>query len=271
MNLELNENKVDSNNLEFPNKQAQQLQSKSLTNSNLKEAAKSNKVKIEEEVKPINTELLKVDLSKLKKHITCSLCSGIYRNPITINECMHTFCKACLFKEFFNKPNNTVCPKCNINLGGKPWDSFIVDNSINSLINILFPEFEQIDIANTEKMYQAFRNVGTPLPGDPEQDKKKKPSIQISVLPHKHENSNQLLPKLDSTKIQVAPNMDMLKFKKYLSFKLKQMKCEIQETDLSVYYKNHEMRDDFSFLNIEKQYGFPTNKQDKIVFSYAKK
>jgi hypothetical protein len=218
-----------------------------------------------------NTDLLKIDLDKLKKYITCPLCDGIFRTPITINECMHTFCKACLFKEIYNNPNSCKCPKCFTNLGGKPMESFIFDNSINSLINIIFPEYEVIDKENTEKMYEVFRNAKTPLPGDPHLDKKIKPSISISVLPHKHENSNQLLPKLESTKIQVAPNMDILKFKKYLSIKLNNLECEITEDELIVYYKNVEMRNDFSFANIEKQFGFPNIKIEKIVFSYARK
>lgn len=216
-----------------------------------------------------NTELLKVDLNKLKKHLTCPLCNGIFRTPITINECMDTFCKACLCKEFYNKPGNTRCPKCNSDLGGKPMETFIFDNSMDSLIKILFPEFEQIDKENTQRMYEIFREAKTPLPGDPALDKKTKPNLSISILPHKPDNVNKILPKLDSTKIQVAPNMDMMKFKKYLALRLKAHDCEIKENEIEVYFKNNIMRDDFSFDNIEKQYGFNLN--EKLIFSYSRK
>lgn len=242
----------------------------STENNSKKEAptTTTNNKQCNSKASSLNYKLEKINIQALKDHITCFLCKGIFRTPITINECMHTFCKACLFKHFYNQSTNN-CPCCKVDLGGKPLDSVIFDNTIDSLIKILFPEFEAIDKENTEKMYEVFREKKTPLPGDPILDKKKKPSINISILPYKTDNSNEILPKLVSTKIQVAPNMDIQKFKKYLSFKLKNQDYEINEEELLVYYKNSVMRDDFSFANIEKQFGFPSD--NKIVFSYARK
>jgi hypothetical protein len=90
--------------------------------------------------------VINLDKEALVSHLKCPLCNGIFRTPFTINECMHTFCKSCIFKYFSN--NSTLrdaCPSCNIKLGGKPLETLIYDNSISVLVEILFPEFEQID------------------------------------------------------------------------------------------------------------------------------
>lgn len=216
-------------------------------------------------------DFLKINIERLIPLLTCSLCKGIFRSPYTINECMHTFCKACIFKEFYSNPNTSVCPICKVNLGGKPLETLIFDHSINTLINILFPEFEKIDKENTEKMYEAFRNEGMPLPGDPLTDKKRIPNLQISILPAKLARTELMLPKIKTTKISVARSMDMQKFKAYLSLKLKEIDEYIDESKLVIYYKGQEMREEYSFYNIEMIYKFPEDQNEKIVFSYAKK
>lgn len=248
MNVEASLNPPSTSNIEIPSNLNQNNKNKNST---------------------FNKDLLKIDLKKLLPHLTCYLCKGIFRTPITINECMDTFCKSCIFKEFHSKQSRTTCPKCNIDLGGKPMETMIFDNSLDSLIKILFPEFEFIDKENTEKMYEVFRNSNAPLPGDPSLDKKTKPSLSISILPYKADNSNAILPKLDSTKIQVARNMDIEKFKKYIAMKLNNQDCDVSSQELIIYFKNIEMRDDFNFDNIDKQYYFPLD--NKIVFSYARK
>lgn len=37
--------------------------------------------------------MVEVSLDEIRSHFTCSLCGGIYREPFTISECLHTFCK----------------------------------------------------------------------------------------------------------------------------------------------------------------------------------
>jgi hypothetical protein len=83
--------------------------------------------------------------------LKCHLCCGILRNPTTINECMHSFCKSCIYKWFCssNSPAKNSCPDCGVKLGGRPLDTLIFDNSLSLLVDILFPEFEAIDKANT--------------------------------------------------------------------------------------------------------------------------
>jgi hypothetical protein len=88
---------------------------------------------------------IKIDNAKLVSYLTCPLCEGIFRCPYTINECMCTFCQACIYKYFKMNPLVDKCPKCQINIGGKPFETLIYDNSISMLVEILFPEFDRLD------------------------------------------------------------------------------------------------------------------------------
>lgn len=91
------------------------------------------------------SEVINIDKEKLVSYLKCPLCKGVFRTPMTINECMHTFCKTCIFKYFFSNQIKDSCPICSIKLGGKPLETLIFDHSISVLIDTLFPEFEALD------------------------------------------------------------------------------------------------------------------------------
>jgi len=86
-----------------------------------------------------------LDIVKLVKLLTCIICQGIYRNPYTINECMDTFCKKCIFKIIYENPKKVNCPLCNLELNSKIQENIKPDNQLEYLINNFFPQFEMID------------------------------------------------------------------------------------------------------------------------------
>lgn len=96
-------------------------------------------------LKELYDSVINIEKTQLVNFLKCPLCLGILRTPFTINECMHTFCKSCIFKFFFNNPQKDFCPVCELKLGGKPMETLIFDHSIAVLIEILFPEFEILD------------------------------------------------------------------------------------------------------------------------------
>jgi hypothetical protein len=90
-------------------------------------------------------EVINIDKQKLVSYLKCPICKGIFRTPMTINECMHTFCKSCIYKHFYLNNLKDSCPECGTKLGGKPLETLIFDHSISVLVDILFPEFETLD------------------------------------------------------------------------------------------------------------------------------
>jgi hypothetical protein len=96
-------------------------------------------------LKELYESVIKIEKKELINYLKCPLCKGILRTPYTINECMHTFCKSCIFKYFYGTQTKDYCPVCELKLGGKPMETLIFDNSIAVIIEILFPEFEILD------------------------------------------------------------------------------------------------------------------------------
>jgi len=79
--------------------------------------------------------------------LTCSLCNGYFRNAQTISECMHSFCRSCLLKEFYRQTGFAVprdgdgnngrglkgkggvkCPfpDCFVGCGGDPFENNLI-------------------------------------------------------------------------------------------------------------------------------------------------
>ncbi|CAF1290867.1 unnamed protein product [Rotaria sordida] len=54
----------------------------------------------------------KLNLDLINEHLTCRLCSGYLIDAWTINECLHSFCRSCIFSYFNDNDDNTTCPIC---------------------------------------------------------------------------------------------------------------------------------------------------------------
>mmetsp|Transcript_29162 Transcript_29162/g.48202 ORF Transcript_29162/g.48202 Transcript_29162/m.48202 type:complete len:260 (+) Transcript_29162:149-928(+) len=98
-------------------------------------------------------------LGPVNAHLTCKLCDGYFRDPITITECLHTFCKSCLYYSFsigFSK-----CPTCGVQLGPDPFKSTLHDRTKEQLLDrVLFPELRAKDEALEREFYS---KKGIPL------------------------------------------------------------------------------------------------------------
>ena len=88
-----------------------------------------------------NKLIRKIRKKDLHGFLKCHLCTGFYRDAHTINECLDTFCKSCIFKYFCTDMNRENCPKCGIHLGGRPLESIIADQTIQNIVDMLYPQF----------------------------------------------------------------------------------------------------------------------------------
>lgn len=76
-------------------------------------------------------------LRDLNPHLTCGLCKGYMVNASTITECMHTFCKSCIVKEFLKVAK---CPECGISVNPtEPTKTLKADNQLQDIINKVVP------------------------------------------------------------------------------------------------------------------------------------
>ncbi|KAL3647791.1 hypothetical protein CASFOL_008759 [Castilleja foliolosa] len=70
--------------------------------------------------------------------MTCPLCHKLLREATTIIECLHTFCKKCIYKKLSDEEMES-CPICNIDLGCAPLEKLRLDHNLQDLRAKIFP------------------------------------------------------------------------------------------------------------------------------------
>ena len=67
------------------------------------------------------------------------------RDAHTINECMCTFCKGCVYSFFHENQARNRCPSCKTELGGKPLETIVRDMTLQNIVDWLIPDFKERD------------------------------------------------------------------------------------------------------------------------------
>ncbi|ETW00976.1 hypothetical protein, variant [Aphanomyces invadans] len=106
---------------------------------------------------------LLVNTSELNPHFVCTLCDGYFRQPYTIRECIHTFCKSCIFKYIVSGVSNQ-CPICQLEFGTYPLSGtktkppqIVQDHVMEGLVRKLFPHLDPQDKADEEAFYEKLK------------------------------------------------------------------------------------------------------------------
>ncbi|KDR70813.1 hypothetical protein GALMADRAFT_144307 [Galerina marginata CBS 339.88] len=94
--------------------------------------------------KSISHRYLEIDLSWIHMIFMCPVCKDLYKEPITLVECGHTFCRKCIFGWFSsilhaNNDNALInnwdqirpekpysCPMCRVGIECRPNTAFII-------------------------------------------------------------------------------------------------------------------------------------------------
>mmetsp|Transcript_26424 Transcript_26424/g.47940 ORF Transcript_26424/g.47940 Transcript_26424/m.47940 type:complete len:420 (-) Transcript_26424:121-1380(-) len=91
-------------------------------------------------------------LATVNRHLICCLCEGYFRDPYTIAECLHSFCKSCLHFAF--QRGYRQCPSCKLNLDPDPFKNAISDRTLQGLVDKLFPHLKGIDDETERDFYK---------------------------------------------------------------------------------------------------------------------
>ncbi|KFK23229.1 hypothetical protein AALP_AAs64694U000600 [Arabis alpina] len=70
--------------------------------------------------------------------MTCPLCDKLLRDATTISECLHTFCRKCIYEKI-TEDEIESCPVCDIDLGGAPLEKLRPDHILQDLRAKIFP------------------------------------------------------------------------------------------------------------------------------------
>ena len=96
---------------------------------------------------------LTFSLSNVHEHLICELCSGYYKEPFTLHECLHTFCKSCIFYSVVACGLRS-CPECKSFVGKEIHKFGTADANLDSIIEAIFPEFKAKEDRDCEAFYK---------------------------------------------------------------------------------------------------------------------
>ncbi|URE01272.1 E3 ubiquitin protein ligase [Musa troglodytarum] len=83
-------------------------------------------------------QVVKVKRKLLVACMTCPICHKLLRDATTISECLHTFCRKCIYDKL-NEEEADFCPVCNIHLGFLPVEKLRADHNLQDLRAKIFP------------------------------------------------------------------------------------------------------------------------------------
>ncbi|XP_058105489.1 E3 ubiquitin protein ligase DRIP2 [Magnolia sinica] len=84
------------------------------------------------------TQVVKVRRETLVGCMTCPLCNKLLKEATTISECLHTFCRKCIYDKL-NDEELDCCPICNIDLGCTPVEKLRPDHNLQDVRAKIFP------------------------------------------------------------------------------------------------------------------------------------
>ncbi|OQS06587.1 hypothetical protein THRCLA_01380 [Thraustotheca clavata] len=225
---------------------------------------------------------LLVDSSSVNAYFTCPLCKGYFRQPYTIRECIHTFCKSCIFKYIVTQ-DKRACPVCQGTFGTFPLSGtkrkppeIVQDHVMEGLVKKLFPSLDTQD-AKEEKAFYIKHNIpikaGVVLEPKAKETKfKRLKGNPIKIV---------LRPKLDKLPIpadgahrrkpytfgwEITERYRVFDVKICLSKMLGKRGVEIEPNDLQVYCNDQLLGTEHTLIFIQKTVW---KKQEPLLFEYC--
>ncbi|GLT36414.1 hypothetical protein SLA2020_237780 [Shorea laevis] len=83
-------------------------------------------------------QVVKVRRETILACMTCPLCNKLLRDATTISECLHTFCRKCIYNKI-SEEELECCPICNIDLGCVPLEKLRPDHNLQDVRAKIFP------------------------------------------------------------------------------------------------------------------------------------
>ncbi|CAB4067657.1 PCGF4 [Lepeophtheirus salmonis] len=105
-----------------------------------------------------------VDLNPL---IVCTLCDGYFIDPVTLVECLHSFCKTCIMKHV---EKSEICPICDTVIHKtKPFSSMREDKTLQDIVFKIVPGLHHNEMLRRKKFYATHPAKGN-IPDEVEKE-----------------------------------------------------------------------------------------------------
>ncbi|KAL2321011.1 hypothetical protein Fmac_029980 [Flemingia macrophylla] len=90
------------------------------------------------ELASMPNQVVRVRRDTISACMTCPLCNKLFREATTISECLHTFCRKCIYDKI-TEEEIECCPICNKDLGCVPLEKLRPDHSLQDVRAKVFP------------------------------------------------------------------------------------------------------------------------------------
>ena len=162
----------------------------------------------------------------INPYIICKLCGGYFREPFTITECLHTYCKSCIFLSLHSGVGS--CPTCDTDLRPDPYKRIRFDRTMNDLVHKIFPSLEGKDIQDSIEFYErrGIKRKNEKVEKDKEEENTQvnlsgnhDNPVNAILLPDKT-HASMCMPSLEKPHIRAPGKMKMSQIKKYIAMKI---------------------------------------------------
>ncbi|KAL7198681.1 hypothetical protein ACSBR2_021064 [Camellia fascicularis] len=86
----------------------------------------------------MSNQVVNVRRETIAACMTCPLCNKLFRDATTISECLHTFCRKCIYKKISDEELE-CCPICNVDLGSVPLEKLRPDHNLQDVRAKIYP------------------------------------------------------------------------------------------------------------------------------------
>ena len=127
----------------------------------------------------------------MNDHLVCTLCKGYYRDAHTVQECLHTFCKKCIYLHARNSGNHK-CPSCGDVSLGNNMQNVRADHTLQSLVGKLFPMYGPGEDSKAEVLFYEAKGIKRKavVPRAPQLQKKNVSPLAPQVPSNNTTNNN---------------------------------------------------------------------------------
>ncbi|CAA3014209.1 E3 ubiquitin ligase DRIP2-like [Olea europaea subsp. europaea] len=92
----------------------------------------------------MSNQVVEVKRDAVSPCMTCPICHKLFRDATTIIECLHTFCRKCIYKKLSDEEME-CCPICNIHLGCVPLEKLRPDHKLQDVRAKIFPSKRKVN------------------------------------------------------------------------------------------------------------------------------
>jgi Zinc finger, C3HC4 type (RING finger) len=119
--------------------------------------------------------------SLFNEALSCKLCSGFIKDPHTVTECIHTFCKSCLYRYFGDDNRQCPMPGCATKLRGNPFLSICPDPFVRDLTKKVLGDVLELERERERKWNEIYDPERAALLARIESERRKRPREELRV------------------------------------------------------------------------------------------